>query len=151
MLNNLDNLGIRLSENDVVLFFARYATTNNLTYSQFSDAFLPSDGYYCRLLISKRLTYSQQCSNLHTFSDPTIHLYLSLFECLISVERAAESIKQRLVRRHNFSMPQAFRTLDFNSDGFVTLSDVSLNFSNLFKILSLIHEYGFPRSSPNEV
>jgi hypothetical protein len=52
-------------------------------------------------------------------------MYLSLLESIISVERAAESIKQRLVRRHNFSMQQAFSALDFNSDGFVTLSDVS--------------------------
>ncbi len=93
MLQHLSYLGIKLTDNDIVLFFARYADSQNLSYSQFSDAFLPTDGYFCRLLISKRLTYSQQCSNLHTFSDPTIHMYLSLFESIISVERAAESIK----------------------------------------------------------
>ena len=33
MLHHLGELGIRLNENDVALFFARYADTNNLSYS----------------------------------------------------------------------------------------------------------------------
>lgn len=43
MKHHLAHLGIQLSENDLVLFFTRYADSHNLSYSQFSDAFLPTD------------------------------------------------------------------------------------------------------------
>jgi hypothetical protein len=35
-------------------------------------------------------------------------------------------------------MQQAFRAMDFNGDGYVTVSDVSLFFSLTFKISSLM-------------
>lgn len=52
-------LNLDLKEDDLALIFARYGEQDNqMTYSNFSDAFLPCDEYYCRLLIGKRLTYS---------------------------------------------------------------------------------------------
>lgn len=89
---------------------------------------------------------------MHTFSDPTIHMYISLFESIINVERMAESIRQRLVRRLNFSMQQAFQTMDFNSDGYVTVSDVSnIKNATFFQIASLMVEYGYQKPKTEEV
>lgn len=52
-------LNLDLREDDLSLLFARYANSDcSFTYSNFSDAFLPCDEYYCRILISKRLTYN---------------------------------------------------------------------------------------------
>jgi Ca2+-binding EF-hand superfamily protein len=60
MRKELHMLGLDLKEDDLQLIFARYAEEDYcMTYSNFSDAFLPTDEYYSRLLIAKRLTYSQ--------------------------------------------------------------------------------------------
>lgn len=51
-------LGLRLESEDLTLVFHRYADTDtSMCYTTFTDAFLPCDEYYCRLLIGKRLSY----------------------------------------------------------------------------------------------
>lgn len=57
-------LGLDLQEEDLVLIFNRYGETDTMiSYSNFTDSFLPGDEYYCRLLIGKRLTYAQSCNS----------------------------------------------------------------------------------------
>ena len=52
-------------------------------------------------------------------------MYLNLWDSILKVESAAESIKQRLIRRPNFSIQWAFSVLDANKDGYISAADVS--------------------------
>lgn len=57
-------LGLDLQSDDLVLLFHRFADSDtSLTYSNFTDAFLPCDEYYSRLMIGKRLTYAQSVNS----------------------------------------------------------------------------------------
>lgn len=82
------------------MIYARYGDTDSVfSYSNFSDALLPCDEYYCRLLIGKRLTYSQGCQNNNFFESETRLMYVNLWDSMIRVENMAESIRRKLVGR----------------------------------------------------
>ncbi len=55
------SLKICFTDNDLELLFSQYSVDGSvLTYSNFSDAFLPKDQHYLKQLIAKRLIYSQK-------------------------------------------------------------------------------------------
>lgn len=114
-------LNLDMKEDDLVLFFNRYAETDNaFTYSNFSDAFLPCDEYYCRLLIGKRLQYNQSCQGTSYFECETRQMYVNLWDSIIRIENMAESIRRKLIGRQNFGLLQAFKSLDQDFDGFIS-------------------------------
>ncbi len=84
---------------DIKLIFSRYADTN-LTYSNFTDMLLPSDEYYCRILIGKRLTYNVQSINY--FEHETRLAFAAFWEAVARSESKAESIKHKLMARPGF-------------------------------------------------
>lgn len=140
-------LGVELSDHELRLLFARYADRPDLlTYSNFSDAFLPCDEHYCRQLIGKRLTFkdtthekreggqeqnAQWLTDLTCFDSETSHLFASVWQAIARLENATESIRRKLVRRPTFGLEKAFKSLDNDSDGFITVKDVSALVSDL--------------------
>jgi hypothetical protein len=48
-------------------------------------------------------------------------------------------------------MQQAFSAMDFNGDGYVTVSDVSFTCLTFFQISSLMVEYGYPKPQQEEI
>jgi len=54
-------LGLRPNVEEMYLFFGRYNRDKDgmLKYSEFTDAFMPVDQHYARILGTKRLQYSQ--------------------------------------------------------------------------------------------
>jgi hypothetical protein len=96
-----------------------------MSYSNFTDAFLPADEYYCRLLIGKRLSYAQSCNSHNYFECETRQMFVAVWEAMLKVENAAESIRRKLIERENFGLLQGFKSLDHDSDGYVSVQDVS--------------------------
>ena len=154
----LHSLGVELSDHELRLLFARYAENPDLlTYSKFSDIFLPCDEFYCRQLIGKRLTFkdttqgkkegcevhsAQWLADLSCFDSETLDLFASVWHALVKLERATESIRRKLVGRPAFDLEQAFKSLDSDSDGFITVKDVSALRSDSVQIADMMAEYG---------
>lgn len=153
----LRSLGVELSEHELRLLFARYAESPDLlTYSEFSDIFLPCDEFYCRQLIGKRLTFkdttqgkkeglahsSQWLADLSCFDLETMDLFASVWHALVKLENATESIRRKLMGRPAFDLEQAFKSLDNDFDGFITVKDVSALRSDSVQVADMMGEYG---------
>ena len=52
-------------------------------------------------------------------------MFVAVWEAMLKVENAAESIRRKLIERENFGLLQGFKSLDHDSDGYVSVQDVS--------------------------
>lgn len=52
-------------------------------------------------------------------------MFVKVWEEMLKVENAAESIRRKLIGRSNFGLLQGFKSLDHDSDGYVSVQDVS--------------------------
>ena len=55
-------------------------------------------------------------------------MFVKVWEVMLRVENVAESIRRKLINRDNFGLLQAFKSLDHDSDGHVSVQDVSYPF-----------------------
>lgn len=110
-----------------------------LKYSEFSEAMMPQDQHFARLLGTKKLqliTKPGRCP----FDFSTLNKYLYLWELIIENEKSAESIRQKLLKRHRFDIRSGFYTCNLNRDGCLTLSEV------IFVIFILLAETIYVRN-----
>ena len=108
----------------VHLFFDHFNKTGDgkLRYSEFSDAFMPYDEHYSRLLGVKRIQFLK---NSVYFSKYTMNVYMRVWELLIMNEKAVEVIRQRISKRYRYDIERAFLTCDLNRDGVISINDVT--------------------------
>lgn len=95
-----------------------------LKYSEFSEAMMPLDQHYARLLGTKKLQFISR-AGMCPFDNATMAKYLQLWELIIHNEKAIESVRQKIAKRGRFDLLQAFQQCDFNRDEAITLSEVS--------------------------
>lgn len=120
------DLGFRLNMDEIHLILERYSRgqDTHLKYSEFSEAFMPMDQHFARLLGNKRLSYVHQV-NRNPFDQVTLNKYMDVWELMIQNEKEVENIRQSLYKRPKFNIDDAFSSCDLLNDGFVTGSEVS--------------------------
>jgi hypothetical protein len=64
------------------------------------------------------------------FENSTLIKYLHIWEMIIQNEKAADSIRQRISKKDNFDIREAFTQLDMNQDQTITLSEVRNKIDN---------------------
>lgn len=108
--------------------FTRSSDTH-LKYSEFSEAFMPLDQHFARLLGTKKLSYMSRPGR-SPFEIGTLDRYIQVWEVMIENEKAAEGIRQRLYKRPRFNIDDAFCSCDISMDGFLTASEVLKMWNN---------------------
>lgn len=114
----LNAIGVYPTSEEVELFVTRYDRTHDrrLTFSEFSEAFLPVDSYYSNML-------SKRNGNVMTrtlfrrddvFLGDTQVEFRSMWRTHFKVECATETLRQKLKSRPMFDVHQAFNSLDVN-------------------------------------
>ena len=125
----LNELGSFPHKDDVYLFVRRYDKDSDgrLLYSDFCDAFTPQDHLTSSALL-KRPAYHLQNGycRTHYFLRETRDLFLSTFRTHFVVEESAELLRKRLGRRPNFSVHDAFQTVDKDGNGYLTRREFGL-------------------------
>lgn len=123
----LQEKGLFLGDCELDLVFARISSDGKqLDYSELSNCFLPCDPYYANQLIVKRLQFGRQQNGPTTEFKPATQLMLNQFwTSLLETERCVEQIRKELAQRQDFEYKHAFKSLDNNLDGVVSVSDVS--------------------------
>jgi hypothetical protein len=113
---------------EIELFMTRYDRTHDrrLTFSEFSDAFLPMDSYYAHGLnrrsandVRKPMFRRDDCF----LSDTQIE-FRSMWRTHFKVECSSETLRQKLSSRPLFNVYEAFNSLDINDDGRVTIDEL---------------------------
>ena len=123
---SLNELGSYPHKDDVYLFVRRYDKDSDgrMLYSDFCDAFCPQDPLTAGAL-QKRPAYHLQHGycRTHYFLRETRDLFLNTFRTHFAVEEAAELLRKRLSRRPNFSVHDAFQTVDKDGNGYLTRNE----------------------------
>lgn len=94
--------------------------TFNLKLSQFQQAFLPEDPYYCDMLLARPPNSKHGYRQDDCFSVETSQQLRNLLRSHFKTEGTMESIRQRLSRNPRFGVREAFNTLDQDRLGKVT-------------------------------
>ncbi len=81
---------------------------------------MPQDQHFARLLGTKRLTYISRPGR-SPFQIQTLNKFLIVWEVMVKNEIVAEQIRQKLQKRHNFNIDEAFRATDTGKDGVITV------------------------------
>lgn len=125
MRESLSELGLRCNIDEVHLVFEKFNTLGDgmLKYSEFSEAMMPQDQHYARLLGTKKLQFITK-SGRCPFEQGTLQKYLLMWDMIIQNEKAADSVRHRLFKRERFDMRSAFLSCDINNDGTITLSEL---------------------------
>jgi hypothetical protein len=95
-----------------------------LRYSEFSDAFMPQDMQFARLLGTKKLSYLSRPGKC-PFLIQTLNIYVMLWETLIHNEKQIEGIRQNMIKRQRLDLHTAFRICDLAHDDYITISEVN--------------------------
>jgi Ca2+-binding EF-hand superfamily protein len=127
LIEALAEFGSFPHKDDVYLFVRRYDSDSDgrLLYSDFCEAFTPKDTLSQQIL-TKRPAYHLQngYSRLNYFTQDTRAILLKTFRTHFSVEETSELLRKRLGRRPNFSVHDAFQTVDRTNTGYLTTNDV---------------------------
>ena len=96
----LMDLGLSVTPDDLQDLFTKFNTERDdrLKFSEFSDAFMPKDDHYARILGAKRLAYVARAGRC-PFEINTLNKYLMAWEMMISNERTARTIRHRLYQQ----------------------------------------------------
>lgn len=92
---------------------------------EFLFAFSPKDKNYREVLLS-RDSYSAgtKFSRLETFTPETVRDTMGLIKAMVDAEAQLERVRENLRLRRNFNYKDAYRSLDREDKGAVTLEDI---------------------------
>jgi len=114
------------SRDELYLVFRKYDKNNDgrWRYSDFCDAFTPKSAEYSSLLQNRRPFNSDNYYRREeVFSFETKLQFKKLLRFLVDSEIAAEDIRQKLADRPNFNVYDAFKFLDKNDSGKLTMDE----------------------------
>ncbi|EGR34240.1 hypothetical protein IMG5_019570, partial [Ichthyophthirius multifiliis] len=131
---NLNDIGIYPTKEEMILFFKRFDRDNDglLKFSDFQYAILPFSEEYKVLGMSKMPNFRNPDDGLANFQVETAVCFKKLINRLFQGEVEGEYIRQKLKKRQFFSIHEAFQTLDYQDNGFITIDDLK----------NILYEYG---------
>lgn len=127
ILESLLELGSNPHKDDVYLFVRRYDKDGDgrILYSDFCDAFTPADEVIANTMQRRPALHIQNgFCRTHFFSMETRNMFLSTFRSHFTIEESAELLRKRLGRRPDFNIHEAFLTVDRDSNGYVSRSEL---------------------------
>lgn len=148
-------LGVCLLENEIELLMKRWDkdVDGYLSYAEFISAFLPVNEDYSRSLRNKRQESSSHLTGKErqAFSPQTMSTFAKCLQLYCTAEIVSKSIRERLSRRMNFSLYEAFHALDSTNRGYIGNEEFKeiLNEYGIFatrnEIRSLVNRYDHDR------
>jgi Ca2+-binding EF-hand superfamily protein len=124
----LNQIGVYPTAEEVELFMTRYDRTKDrrLTFSEFSDAFLPLDPQQASILNRRRANPVNRAMYRRDdcFLADTQIEFRSMWRVHLKIECANETLRQRLQSRPLFNVAEAFNSLDINADGRISIDEV---------------------------
>lgn len=110
---------------EVYLLIRHYSSLQDgqLRFSDFSELFTPKSHDYARLLKNREPYNVSYAQRRRVFSRDTTVLFVEILKLHLEAERVAESLRQRLARRPEFNMHEAFQAIDCDKNGFITIDE----------------------------
>ena len=127
----LKEMGISYDEDDLIVFFEKFDKDEkrNISYSEFCTAFAPKEEKYLKVIatrVPRNINLEMDYNEM--FSDKTQELYKQVWLEHFACERETEAMRQQLLKNPFFDIQKAFKTIDTNSNGHITIDDVRAPF-----------------------
>jgi hypothetical protein len=121
----LNRLSIFPRRDEATLIVRHYAKgETRLTATGFNDLLLAKDPYYSNMLRTR------PAERRVVLTYETERLLSDLLRTHIEAEELAESLRQRLSQSHSFNTYDAFKDIDIDNNGFITLDEFEKTLRN---------------------
>jgi len=123
--DGLKSFGVFATNNELYLLMRSLDSDNDalLKYSDFADAVTPKSNEYAALLTKRTPTFADDAELDIVFSYTTKKLFTKLLNALIETEVRNEILRQKLDSRPLFNVYEAFKALDKNDNGSITIDE----------------------------
>ena len=122
----IDTLSMDGMEN-IKLLFRRYDTNNDgrMSLAEFCKIFTPVGKEYAALLQGRAGFFSKKGINQREFFNSDTRRYVrNLWQAAMFTEKQLEAVRVRLAKRQTFNLRSAFKHLDREQKGAVTVADM---------------------------
>lgn len=119
--------GIYANKEELYLFLRRFDRDNDgkLKFSDFTEAFTCKQQEYANLLNNRTPINADLSLEIdQAFSEETKKAIARILRAHLDNEGTTEALRQRLARRYNFNVHEAFTYLDVNGDGIISLDEL---------------------------
>jgi len=123
--DGLREFSVYPSRDELNLIFKKFDKDGDgfLRYSEFADIFKPRNREYAEILANRDPSYSGSRRISSIFGYETRKAIQRFFNMLLQNEEITENIRQKLSRRPLFDVYDAFKALDKNRNGYITLNE----------------------------
>ena len=128
LVDSLNELGSFPHKDDVFLYVRRFDRDSDgrMLYTDFCDSMMPQDELVSSAL-ERRPAYHIQRGycRTHFFTRETRDKFMATLRTHFTVEENAEHLRQRLGRRPNFNVHDAFQAIDKDNNGYLTRTELN--------------------------
>jgi Ca2+-binding EF-hand superfamily protein len=121
--DRLKELGVTCIQDEHILLMKHYSSHKDLRlrYYDFCDMVNPKNEQYAKLLVSRNS--SGAASVYEVFTKETLDKIANTFRLFLEAEIVSERLRQNLENNKEFSLYDAFKAVDKDKNGFITLDE----------------------------
>ena len=121
----------------LLLLLKKFGTADdNLRFVNFQDMFLPKVEEYAKLLNAREKSYFTPEYRMEVFSKTTMDSFKSTLKIHFEVLRAADGLRHRINEKQDFTLRNAFKSVDRNRKGYIGIEEFQ----------SILNEHGIVAS-----
>jgi len=113
------------TNNELYLVMRKFDKDNDglLRFADFCEFFSPKQTEYASILNNRIPSYSSKKNLSDTFSSESKHLIRKVLNYIVNNEVYSEEVRQKLARRPLFDIYEAFKALDKDNLGYISINE----------------------------
>ena len=118
-------LSLRPNPEEIYLLVRHYShlQDSRLRFADFSEILTPKHEDYSRILRNRNSLNVPNGERMRVFSRDTLSIFCNTLRLILNAESLSERLRQRLSKMPEFSLFQAFNSVDKDRNGYITINE----------------------------